>query len=49
MCAADLRCVDFLGDVLRCRLLDDTQEMSDVIDGQWLYRCGLIQLELLML
>ena len=38
MCTADLRCVDFLEDVLCCRPLDDTQETSDVTDGQRLHR-----------
>ena len=32
MCTADLRCVDFLEDVLRCRPFDDTQEVADVIE-----------------
>ena len=48
-CAADLRRVDLLEDMLRCMALNDAQEMFDIIDGQWLYRCRLVQLKLLML
>ena len=45
MCTADLRCVSLLEDVLRCKTL----EVADIIDGQWLYRCGLAQVNFLML
>ena len=45
MCTANLMCVD----VLCCRALDGTQELSGVIDGQLLYQRRLVQLEFLML
>ena len=46
---ADLKCMRLLEDVLCCRAFGDAQEVADVIDGQWLYRCRLVQLELLVL
>ena len=49
MYAVSLRCVDRLEDAVCCRSLDDTQEVADVMDGQWSYRCRLVQLELSML
>ena len=37
MCAADLRCVDFLEDVFACRSFDDAQDVPNFIDVQRLY------------
>ena len=45
MRTVDLRYMDSLENVFFFRPLDDTPKTSDVIDEQWLYRCGLIQLQ----